>query len=133
MAVFLGTLWISIKEVNDAFMSDVEHGIALLPVHSYRASSDHEGVVTWFFSSCGGILGYIFELRQGWRFKTHVCSVTAGLLSSCEGHLRILLEAFNGNRDASRFEVGDPVSLSSCYRDIWIPINFQDESGIISF
>ena len=133
MAVFLGTLWSSIKEVNDAFMFDVEHGIALHPVHSNWASSLGEGVVSWFFSSCSRTLGYILELRQGWPFKTHVCSVMAGLLSSCEEHLRILLEAFPINRDASRFESGDRVSLSSCYRDIWIPINFQEKSGIVSF
>ena len=118
MAVFLGTLWSSIKEVNDAFMFDVEHGIALHPVHSNWASSLGEGVVSWFFSSCSRTLGYILELRQGWPFKTRVCSVMARLLSSCEGHLRILLEAFHGNMDASRFEPGDPGSLSSCHRDI---------------
>ena len=45
----------------------------------------------------------------------------------------ILHKAWQGNRDASRCEVGDPVSLSSCHRDIGIPINFQEESGIVTF
>ena len=36
-------------------------------------------------------------------------------------------------RDASRCEVGDPGTLSSCHTDIGIPINFQEESGIIIF
>ena len=80
-----------------------------------------------------GTLEYILECRRGWPFKTRVCSVTSGLLSSCEGHLGILLEAWRGNRDASRGEAGDAVSLSSCYSDIGIPINFQVESGIVSF
>ena len=35
--------------------------------------------------------------------------------------------------DASRGEAGDPASLSSCHSDIGIPINFQEESGIVTF
>ena len=35
--------------------------------------------------------------------------------------------------DASRGEAGEPVFYSSCHRDIGIPINFQEESGIVSF
>ena len=76
---------------------------------------------------------YILEVGWGWPFKTRVCSVMSGLLSSCKGHLGILLEAWQGNSDASCCEAGDPVSISSCHRDIGIPINFQEESGIISF
>ena len=57
----------------------------------------------------------------------------SGLLSSCEGHLEFLLEAWQGNSNASQGEAGDPGSLSSCHRDIGIPINFQDESDIVSF
>ena len=30
-------------------------------------------------------------------------------------------------------EEGDQVSLSSCHSDIWIPIYFQEESGIVTF
>ena len=30
-------------------------------------------------------------------------------------------------------DAGDPGYLSSCYRDIGIPINFQQESGIVAF
>ena len=76
---------------------------------------------------------YILELRRGWPFKSHVCSVTSRLLSSYEGHLRNLLEAWQRNTDASRGEAGDPVSLSRCHSDIGIPINFQQESGIVTF
>ena len=56
-----------------------------------------------------------------------------GLLSSYEGHLKNLFKAWQGNRDVSRGEAGDPASLSSCHRDIVIPINFQEESGIDTF
>ena len=57
----------------------------------------------------------------------------SGLLCSYEGHLRNLHEACQGNTDASRGEVGAPVSLSSCHSDIVIAINFQQESVIITF
>ena len=77
--------------------------------------------------------GYILELWLEWPVKTRVCSATSGLLSSCGGHLSILLEAWQGNRYASQAVVGDPDILSSCHRDIGIPINFQEESGIVSF
>ena len=59
-------------------------------MHGNQASSRGEAEVSWFFPSCGGNLGYILELRREWPFKTQVCSVTSGLLSSYEGHLRNL-------------------------------------------
>ena len=37
------------------------------------------------------------------------------------------------NTDASGGEVGDHVSLSSFHRDIGIPINFQEVSGLGTF
>ena len=102
----------------------VENGIAMEAIQVNLASMHGEGEVSWFFSSCNGNLGYILELQWRLPFKTHVCSATSGLLSSCKGHLRILLDAWQSNRDTSRGEAGDPVSLSSCHRDIGIPINF---------
>ena len=57
----------------------------------------------------------------------------SGLLSGYKVHPRTLLEAWQGNTDASGGEAGDRVSLSSCHCDIGIPINFQQESGIGTF
>ena len=54
-------------------------------------------------------------------------------MSSCKGHFQILPEAWQGNRDASRGEAGGSVSLPSFHRHIGIPINFQEEAGIVSF
>ena len=113
-------------------MFDGEYRIALHAMQGIQASSCGEGEVSWFFSSCGWNLGYSLKLGWGYPFKTPVCSATSGLLSSCKGQLGILLEDWQGNRDASRGEVGDPVSLSSCHRGIGITINFQEESGIVS-
>ena len=59
--------------------------------------------------------------------------MTLGLLSSYDKNLRNLLETWQGNTDASRGEAGDRVSLSSCHSDIGIPINFQEESGTVTF
>ena len=42
-----------------------EHEIALHVLQGNQASSRGEGKVSWFFSSCGGNLGYILELRLG--------------------------------------------------------------------
>ena len=114
-------------------MCDVQDGIALHAVQGNRASSRGEGEVSWFFSSCGGNLGYILELRRGWPFHPRVSSATSGLLPSCEGQLWILLEAWQGNCDASPAEAGDQVSLSKCHRNPGTPIKFDEESGIGSF
>ena len=92
-----------------------------------------QGEVSLFFSHCGGNLGYILELRWGWAFKSRVCTARSGVLSSYGGHLRNLPEAWHCKREASRGEAGDPGSHSRCHRDIGIPINFQEESGIIAF
>ena len=114
-------------------MFDGEQGIALHAMQGNRASSRGEGEVSWFSWSCGGNLGYILEVRRVWPFKTHDFSVTSGLLSSYEGHLRNLHDAWHCNTDASRGEGGDGASLSSGQSDLGIPINFQEESGIITF
>ena len=71
-------------------MFDWEDGISLHAVPGNRPSSRGEGEVSWFFSSCGRNLGSILELQRGWSFESPVSSVTSGLLSSYDGHLRNL-------------------------------------------
>ena len=85
------------------------------------------------FLELWGYLGYILQLQREWPFKICVFSVTSGLLSSSEGHLGIPLEAWQGKRAASQCEAGDHASISNCPSDIGVPINFHDESGIVSF
>ena len=110
-----------------------EQGTALLAMKGNWCSSLGYWEVSWFFPSCSGNMGYMLELCRGWPFKTRDCSAKSGLLSSYEGHLRNLFKAWQDNKDSTRGEAGDPVALSSCQRDIGIPINFQEESGIITF
>ena len=69
MRVFLGTLWISVKQIKDPYMFDWDHGIALNAVQGNRDSSLNEREVSWFFSSCGRNLGYIPELRRDGHSK----------------------------------------------------------------
>ena len=76
--------------------------------------------------------GIYSQLTEGMSLQNS-CSAMSGLLSCCEDTIGILLEPWQGNRDASRGEAGDPGSLSSYRRDIGIPFNFQEESSIISF
>ena len=66
-------------------MFDWENAIALHAMQGNHASSCSAGEVSWFFSSCGGNLGYILELRRGCPFETGVCSVKSGHLSTYEG------------------------------------------------
>ena len=98
-----------------------------------RASSPGEGDVSWDFTSCGRNLGFILELQRGWPFENSLCSAKPGLLSSYDGHLRNLNLAFQDNADASVCQVGNQTSLSIFHRDIGIPINFQEESGLVTF
>ena len=78
-------------------------------------------------------MGYILELQRGWQFETPLCSAKSGLLSSYDGHLRNLNEARKDNTNASGGEVGDHASLSSFQKVRGITINFQEESGLITF
>ena len=107
------------------YVFEGEDGIALHAMQGNQASSRGEVGVSRIFSSCCGNLWYILELRRGWLFKTRVCSVTSGLLSTYEGNLRNHHESWQGNTDVSRVDLGDQGPLSHCHSDIGIPINFQ--------
>ena len=133
MTVFLGTLWCSIKKIEAPYMFDWENWIALHAMQGNRASFSSEGDVSYDFSSCGSNLVYIRELQRVWSFETPLCSAKSGLLCSYEGHLRNLNLAWQDNTDNSGGEVGYKGSLSSFHRGIGIPINFQEESSLISF
>ena len=71
-------------------MFNWEYDIALHEMQGNQASSPSEWYVSLVFSSCGRILGYIFELQRGWPFETPLCSAKSGILSTYDGHLRNL-------------------------------------------
>ena len=85
------------------------------------------------FLECGRHLVYILELWRGCPFETRVYSAKSGLLSSYEGHLGKLNYAWQENTDSSGGELGGQASLISWHSYIGIPINFHEESGIITF
>ena len=76
---------------------------------------------------------YILELWRGWPFETRVCSAKSELLSRYDGHLGKLNYAWQENTDASGGEPGGQASLINSYSYIGIPINFHEESGIVTF
>ena len=76
---------------------------------------------------------YILELRLGWPFEPRVCSAMSGLLSSYDGHLGKLNYAWQENTDASGGKPGGQASLISWQSYIGIPINFHEESDIVTF
>ena len=76
---------------------------------------------------------YILELRRGWPFETRVCSAKSGFLCSYDRHLGKLNNAWQENTEASGGEVGGQVSLIILHRYIGIPVNFHEESGIVTF
>ena len=115
-------------------MFDCENAIALQAMQENQASSRGEGEDSWVFSSCGLHLVYILELRRGWPFETRVCSLKSGLLSSYDRHLVKLNYALQENTYTSVGEPGSQASLiSSLISYIGIPINFAEESGIVTF
>ena len=91
------------------------------------------GIVSCAFSRCGRHLVYILELRRGWPFETRVGSVKAGLLSSYDGQLGKLNYAWQEKTYTSGGEPGGQSSLISWHSYIGIPINFHEESGIVTF
>ena len=76
---------------------------------------------------------YILELRRGWPFETRVYSAKSGLLSSYDGHLGKLNYVWQENTDASGREPGGQASLIRWQSYVGIPINYHDESGIVTF
>ena len=76
---------------------------------------------------------YILELLRGWPFETRVSSAKSGLLSSYDGLLGKLNYAWQENSDASEGEPGGQAFLISRDSYIGIPINFHEESGIVTF
>ena len=77
--------------------------------------------------------GVYFRITAGWPFEIQVSSAKSGLLSSYDEHLRKLKQAWQYNTEASGREAEGQASLISWHSYIGIPINFHEESGIVTF
>ena len=126
-------LFSSIWEIEVPYVFDWDPGPPQHEMQGNRDSSCGEGEVSLVFSSCGRHLVYIPELCRGWPFETWVCSAKSGLLSSYDGHRGKLNYSWQDNTDPSGGELGGQASLISCHNFIGIPINFHEESGIVTF
>ena len=131
--VFLGILFSTIREIVGPYVFDWEDRTPQHEMKGNRVSCCGEGEVSWVFLSCDRHLVYILMLRWGWPFETRVCSAKSGLLSNYDGHLGKLNYAWQENTDASGVEAGGQGSLISWHSYIGIPINFHEESGIVTF
>ena len=76
---------------------------------------------------------YILELRRGWPFETWVCSAKSGFQFSYDGDLEKLNYAWQENTYASGGEPGGQASLISWHSYMGFPMNFHEESGIVTF
>ena len=133
VTMFLRILFSSIREIEVPYVFTWERGTPQHEMQGNRASSCSERKASWVFSSCGRNLVYILELRRGWIIETRVCSAKSGLLSSYDGHLGKLNYAWQENTDSSGCEAVGQASLIRWHRYIGIPINFLEESGIVTF
>ena len=155
LTVFLGTLWSSVKQIKAPYVFDGEHGIALHVIQGNRASSPSKGEVSEFFSSCGGILAYILELRR-YRYSKLMfvqrcqgsCLVmrdTLGISLRLDRAIRTLLDVrqetqshfllatvilgylsiFNKRQASSTFEALNSVCLSRCQRYVRLLVQMR--------
>ena len=69
----------------------------------------------------------------GMAIRNSVCSAKSGHLSSYDGHLGKINYAWQENTDTSGSEPGGQASLISWHSYIGIPINYHEESGIVTF
>ena len=103
----------------------MEGGISLKMLQGKRASSQVEGRISWFFSSCGRKLAVPLELRWGPQRPTSVASRKSILHASCERPLEICLQSAQGPVSSSRVEPGNSGFLSSANMDLGVPMEFQ--------
>ena len=138
-------------------MSDWEPTVGLHAMQGNRVSSLPEGELSWFFSSCGGKLGYILELRQGWPIKTlgfsgrlnraflgpfHLKQKTQGpshihipegkLLLSCLWKVVLSLQSKTGNHLSSSHDMVCMELSFSCFTEIDAPLDLRCVSQRIS-
>ena len=129
--MFLVTLWSSIKQIKAPKVFAWEHTIALQATQGNRVISRR-----------GRSLMVFLDLRQTSAVYSRV---TAGMIlqSSClfndvrtpvslRGSPHESPRGLAGQYGRFSGEAGDPGSLSSCHSDIGIPINFQQESVIVT-
>ena len=138
-------------------MFDWDPTVGLHAIQGNRVSSLPEGELSWFFSSCGGKLGYILELRQGWPSKTrgfsgrlnrafqgpfhlkqktqgpsHIHTPEGKLLLSCLWKVGLSLQSKTGNQLSSPHDMVCMELSISCFTEIDVPLGLRCVSQRIS-
>ena len=103
-----------------------------------RVTAGDSGLISY----CGGNLVVFLKLwREYWgsswvaastQGTSHGASGKSGLLSSCDGHLRISVQVLQGNTASCRVDAGNSGFLSSCDWHRGVPIKFQQGSQALS-
>ena len=127
-------------------MFDWDPTVGLHAIQGNRVSSLPEGELSWFFSSCGGKLGYVLVLRDGWPIKTrgfsgrlnrafrgpfHLNQKTQGpshihipegkLFLSCLFKVGLSLQSKTGNQHSSPHDMVCMELSFSCFTEIDVP------------
>ena len=138
-------------------MFDWEPTVCLHAMQGNRVSSLLKGEISWFFLSCGGKLGYILELQQGWQIKIrgfsgrlnrafrgpfHLKQKTQGpshihipegkLLLSCFWKVGLYLQSKTGNQLSSPHDIVCMELSFSCFTEIDVPLDLRCVSQRIS-
>ena len=76
------TLWCSIKHIEASYVFNYEHRLALQPMQGIRTSSPAEEISHVISRVAAGTWGLFSSYSGDDHFKTPLCSVKSGLLSS---------------------------------------------------
>ena len=132
VTVFLVILFSSIREIEVPYVFDWEHGTPQHEMQGNRASSCGEGEVSWVFSSCGRHLVYILELRRNGHLKLGFVQRSRGSCLVMTDISEVILCLAGKYRRFWRW-AGWPRVIISWRSYLGIPINFHEESGIVTF
>ena len=111
-----------IEGVKDPSRLKREGGISLEMLQRKRTSSQIEGRISLFFSSCGRKLEFALELQGGPLGLARVASGKASLHASCHGPFGIALQLLPGPSSSSGTEAGTSGFLLSVDMDLGIPL-----------
>ena len=121
----LGSFLSCIKGVKYPFMFQEGTGVSLVTLLWKRASSHVKGKISWFFSSCGRMLGFPLDFQQGPQGSACVALEKSFIFSSCAEHVSIPLKSLPANRVVSRMQFVNSVFVTGGDRDLGFPIKVQ--------
>ena len=93
-----------------------------------RVSSRLKGRISWFYSSCGSILGVRLEIQQGPQGPACGASGKSSLHASHEGPLGIPLQSLPGPWSSYGVEGGSSGFLSRADMDLGVPLEIPQGS-----